>query len=66
MYIYMLIYLFICMFHYRSKTTPKTEALQQRHSTSIYFSDNYAQLFKDKCSRTHKETNHTKQLVLNE
>lgn len=56
---------FFCS-HNRSKMTPKTQALQLRHSTSIYFADNYAQFFKDKCTRTQQETSHAKQLVLNE
>ncbi|EDV99675.1 sentrin-specific protease 2 isoform X2 [Drosophila grimshawi] len=44
----------------------RTKAVQQRHSNSIYFADNYAELFKEKCDLVNQETNHAKKLVLQE
>lgn len=44
----------------------RTKALQLRHSKSIYFADNYTDLFNEKCARMQQEVNHAKKLVIQE
>ncbi|XP_017852416.1 sentrin-specific protease 2 [Drosophila busckii] len=43
---------------------PLTKALQMRYSTSIYFADNFTELFKDKCARVQQQSVREKQHAL--
>lgn len=45
---------------------PRTKALQFRISKSIYFDDNYGNVFSQKCTKTQEEVNRTKNLVIQE